>query len=126
MLVTRLCVTRTGCYLKGSAPPPGTLLHLCTPTCAPPPHTTLLLNSSEPLHHLSGHLLISKGTELKPFKGLAVSHQGHLEVSYRKKDIEAAKATLMQKKDKRPQRGEPLFQDLPRVPVIRLMLVTSH
>lgn len=55
-----------------------------------------------------------------------MSHQGHLEVSYRKKDIEAAKATLMQKKDKRPQRGEPLFQDLPRVPVIRLMLVTSH
>lgn len=108
-------------------------LHPPAPSCIsapphvhPPTHTALLLNSSEPLHHLSGHLLISEGAELKPFKGLAVSHQGHLEVSYRKKDIEAVKATLMQKKDKRPQRGEPLFQDLPRVPVIRLMLVTSH
>lgn len=54
-----------------------------------------------------------------------MSHQGHLEVSYRKKNIEAAKATLMQK-DKCPHRGEPLFQDLPRVPAIPLPLVTSR
>lgn len=48
--VTRLCVTRAGCYISGiSAPLTQARLYLHTPTCAPT-HTAFLLSSSEPLH----------------------------------------------------------------------------
>lgn len=85
--VTRLCVTRAGCYISGSsAPLTQACLYLHTPTCAPT-HTAFLLRSSEPLMRLSGHVCISEGTKLMLLQGLAMSHQVYLEVSYGGKRI---------------------------------------
>ena len=81
--------------------------------------------NSKPLGESEGQLLISEGTEAMPLRGLAMSHQVHLEVPYGKRNIEAVKATRAEEGHLPAQRELP-SQGLPRVPVIPLSVVMSH
>lgn len=82
---TRLCVTRAGCYIRSSsAPRTQARLYVHTPTCVPT-HTALLKLALSPSMRLSGHLLITEGTEAMSLKGLVMNHQVYLEVSYGEK-----------------------------------------